>query len=191
MCGRFSLHTPIAELQLAFKGFTFPADVEAHYNIAPSFSTLHITNESDRRVSEARWGLVPFWAKDPKIGNRMINARSETLTSKPAFREAFRSKRCLILADLQVRARRREPRHVLRERELGVHGRALDLAAAAMLVEEQLRGWPLLVLVADSAVRVLPLVTELRLGIALSLLGAPFFLALLLRMRRGLPGAMG
>ncbi len=99
MCGRFSLHTPIAELQLAFKGFTFPADVEAHYNIAPSFSTLHITNGNDRRVSEARWGLVPFWAKDPKIGNRMINARSETLTSKPAFREAFRSKRCLILAD--------------------------------------------------------------------------------------------
>lgn len=99
MCGRFTLHTPISDLQLAFKGFAFPDEVEPHYNIAPSLSILTISNDGEREVSAARWGLVPFWAKDPKIGNRMINARSETLASKPAFREAYQHKRCLILAD--------------------------------------------------------------------------------------------
>lgn len=99
MCGRFTLHTPVADLQLAFKGFVFPDEVEAHYNIAPSLSILHVTNDGERTVSAAKWGLVPFWAKDPKIGNRMINARAETLATKPAFRDAFRHKRCLIIAD--------------------------------------------------------------------------------------------
>ena len=99
MCGRFTLHTPVSDLQLAFKGFVFPDVVEPHYNIPPSLQILHISNDGERQVTAAKWGLVPFWAKDPKIGNRMINARSETLASKPAFRDAFRNKRCLILAD--------------------------------------------------------------------------------------------
>ena len=99
MCGRFSLHMQIADLQLAFKGFVFPDEVEAHYNIAPSQQILHVANDGERTVGSAKWGLVPFWAKDPKIGNRMINARGETLTSKPAFRDAYRNKRCLIIAD--------------------------------------------------------------------------------------------
>lgn len=99
MCGRFTLHTPVSELQLAFKGFAFPDEVEPRYNIAPSLQILHVANDGERAVAEAKWGLVPFWAKDPKIGNRMINARAETLASKPAFRDAYRHKRCLILAD--------------------------------------------------------------------------------------------
>jgi putative SOS response-associated peptidase YedK len=99
MCGRFTLHTPVSELQMAFKGFAFPPDVDAHYNIAPSLSILTIENDGERKVAAAKWGLVPFWAKDPKIGNRMINARADTLATKPAFRDAYQNKRCLIIAD--------------------------------------------------------------------------------------------
>jgi putative SOS response-associated peptidase YedK len=99
MCGRFTLHSSPADLQLAFRGFAFPDEIEPHYNIAPSLDVRHISNEGEKTVSKARWGLVPFWAKDPKIGNRMINARAETLASKPAFRDAYQHKRCLIIAD--------------------------------------------------------------------------------------------
>ena len=99
MCGRFTLHTPMTDIQLAFKGFTFPAEWEAQYNIAPTLRILHVANDGDRTAATAKWGLVPFWAKDPKIGSRMINARAETLASKPAFRDAYQHKRCIIIAD--------------------------------------------------------------------------------------------
>jgi len=99
MCGRFTLHTKPADLQIAFRGFTFPDEIEPQYNIAPSLNILHVTNDGERTVSRARWGLVPFWATDAKIGNRMINARAETLATKPAFRDAYQHKRCLIIAD--------------------------------------------------------------------------------------------
>ena len=99
MCGRFTLHTNQTDLQLAFKGFVFPEEINPRYNIAPSLDILHITNDGEKRASKAKWGLIPFWAKDPKIGSRMINARAETLATKPAFRDAYQHKRCLILAD--------------------------------------------------------------------------------------------
>ena len=100
MCERFTLHTNASELQLAFKGFNFPDDEnEPRYNIAPSLNILTVSNEGGKRVTPAKWGLIPFWAKEPKIGNRLINARAETLAAKPAFRDAYRHKRCLILAD--------------------------------------------------------------------------------------------
>jgi putative SOS response-associated peptidase YedK len=99
MCGRFTLHSSPEDLQLALQGFAFPDEIEPHYNIAPSLNVLYIPNDGARTADHARWGLVPFWAKAPKIGNRMVNARAETLGTKPAFRDAYRHKRCLIIAD--------------------------------------------------------------------------------------------
>src|SRR5690606_21889473 len=69
------------------------------FNIAPSQSVLAILDAEPRRAQPVRWGLVPFWAKDPKIGHKLINARSETAASKPAFREAYVRRRCLVPAD--------------------------------------------------------------------------------------------
>jgi putative SOS response-associated peptidase YedK len=99
MCGRFSLWLNLTDLVEAFPDFTFPSEISPHYNIAPSQDVAVIPNNVGRHVEFFRWGLVPFWAKDLSIGNRMINARSETLAEKPAFRAAYRSRRCLILAD--------------------------------------------------------------------------------------------
>jgi putative SOS response-associated peptidase YedK len=83
----------------------FPIDkadckVTASYNVAPSQEILAIINMAgENRLDKFHWGLVPFWAKDISIGNRMINARSETIAEKPSFRNAFKKRRCLILAD--------------------------------------------------------------------------------------------
>ena len=75
--------------------------VKARYNIAPTqdIAAIRLNEQQDREFTMLRWGLVPFWAKDPAIGNRMINARSETVAEKPSFRNAYRQRRCLILAD--------------------------------------------------------------------------------------------
>ena len=86
-------------IQLAFNldrvdGWTIP-----RYNIAPSQQVAVISNRDPAELSFMKWGLVPSWAKDPKVGNRMINARSETAAEKPSFRSAFKRKRCLIPAD--------------------------------------------------------------------------------------------
>ncbi len=77
-------------------------ELPPRYNIAPAQQVAIIRQHHDhpgRRLSSARWGLVPFWSKDPNIGYKMINARAETIAEKPAFREAFRTRRCLIPAD--------------------------------------------------------------------------------------------
>lgn len=99
MCGRFTLHTSQADLQLAFEGFVFPDEVEPRYNIAPTLDILVVANGGRREVRQARWGLIPGWVKDPRIGSRMINARAETLAQKFAFRDAYRNRRCLVIAD--------------------------------------------------------------------------------------------
>ena len=84
-----------AEFSLAAKPVLKP-----RYNIAPSQPVLTIRNiDRERAAAEARWGLVPSWSKDRKIGNRLINARAETVASKPAFRAAYRRRRCLVPAD--------------------------------------------------------------------------------------------
>ncbi len=76
-------------------------EIEPRYNIAPTQFIAAIRNgESDsRELVMLRWGLVPFWAKNPAIGNRMINARAETVAEKPSYRNAYRKRRCLILAN--------------------------------------------------------------------------------------------
>ncbi|MBN1889879.1 MAG: SOS response-associated peptidase [Thermoflexales bacterium] len=99
MCGRFSLKTDLAELMEAFPGFVFPAELPPRYNIAPSQLVAVVANNGQNKVEFLRWGLIPAWAKEPSIGNRMINARAETLAEKPAFRAAYRRRRCLVLAD--------------------------------------------------------------------------------------------
>jgi len=80
-------------------GVAAPALFAPRYNIAPSQPLLVVANRAERVLEEMRWGLVPSWADDPAIGNRMINARRESLADKPAFREAYTRRRCLVLAD--------------------------------------------------------------------------------------------
>ncbi len=87
------------DLIKAFPDLEFPEAVPARYNIAPTQDVAVVPNDGEKRVQFFRWGLVPFWAKDPAIGNRLINARAETAAEKPAFRAAYQRRRCLILAD--------------------------------------------------------------------------------------------
>lgn len=100
MCGRFAFYSP-GEAAAALFGATAPADIEPRYNIAPTQYVAAIRNGADeqRELVMLRWGLVPTWAKDPAIGNRMINARAETVAEKPSYRNAFKHRRCLVLAD--------------------------------------------------------------------------------------------
>lgn len=98
MCGRFTLTASAEQISQVFD-LDSPPDVEPRYNIAPSQPVLVVTVNGSRRADYFRWGLVPFWAKDPKMGYRLINARSETVAEKPAFRQAFARRRCLIVAD--------------------------------------------------------------------------------------------
>jgi len=99
MCGRFTLTLDPGELQELLDLGPFVHIVQPRYNIAPSQPIPIVKDSIKREVELYRWGLVPSWADDPNIGNRMINARSETAYEKPSFRAAFKRRRCLILAD--------------------------------------------------------------------------------------------
>lgn len=99
MCGRFTLTLDPGELQELLNLGPFIHIVQPRYNIAPSQPIPIVKDSEKREVELYRWGLVPSWADDPKIGYRMINARSETANEKPSFRAAFKRRRCLILAD--------------------------------------------------------------------------------------------
>jgi putative SOS response-associated peptidase YedK len=99
MCGRFTLTVNPADLQDTFNNFIFPDKFAPRFNIAPSQPLLAIPNDGANVADFFIWGLIPMWAKDPTIGNRLINARGETVAEKPSFRGAFKYKRCLILAD--------------------------------------------------------------------------------------------
>lgn len=99
MCGRFALTAPASTITEIFQVDVLP-DVLPRYNVAPTNQVLCVVEDFGERVAKTfRWGLVPFWAKDIKIGYKMINARSETAATKPAFRAAFKKRRLLILAD--------------------------------------------------------------------------------------------
>jgi len=101
MCGRYSLFADFQEIEERFGQATFDLeDYEESYNIAPSQMVLSVINDgSKNRLGFLKWGLIPPWAKDEKIGYKMINARSETVHEKPSFRNALKNKRCLIVAD--------------------------------------------------------------------------------------------
>ncbi len=102
MCGRFALFTP-EEILAAMFGVEEDRFPPASYNIAPSRDVAAVRaapeGAAGRELALLRWGLIPSWAKDPAMGDRMINARAETASAKPAFRSAFRRRRCLLPAD--------------------------------------------------------------------------------------------
>jgi len=99
VCGRFAYFVPREQLTQHY-GLTAAAPQPDRYNIAPSQDILGIrqAEAGGREAALLKWGLVPHWAKDPTIGNRMINARGETVAEKPAFRQAFKRRRCIIPA---------------------------------------------------------------------------------------------
>lgn len=100
MCGRFTLTTELDRLAEHFSFRAASVSYSPRYNIAPAQSVLTIIDdEGGHRAGLLRWGLIPAWAKDPTIGNRMINARAETVAEKPSFRRALQKRRCLVLAD--------------------------------------------------------------------------------------------
>jgi putative SOS response-associated peptidase YedK len=82
-----------------FPWLKVPDTIGPRYNIAPSQPIAVVPNTGENKLDFFIWGLIPSWAKDPKIGNRLINARSETLSEKPSFRSAYKRRRCLVLAD--------------------------------------------------------------------------------------------
>ncbi|HXN15120.1 MAG TPA: SOS response-associated peptidase [Usitatibacter sp.] len=99
MCSRYFLD---ADGNVIAYTFTVPVDerIRPRFNIAPTQEApvIRAAKDGGREVAMLRWGLVPFWAKDPKIGHKMINARGETVLEKPAFRNAFASRRCIVPA---------------------------------------------------------------------------------------------
>ncbi len=95
VCGRYALAF-IQGFKTRFEVMDLLAKLEPRFNIAPTEEAPVIINEGIVRAVSMRWGLIPSWAKDMKIGNRLINARSETLSTKPAFRAAFKKRRCLV-----------------------------------------------------------------------------------------------
>lgn len=99
MCGRFTLTVDPSQLQEVFPWLAIPDQLSPRYNIAPTQPVAVVANDGKNKLDYFIWGLIPSWAKDPSIGSRMINARAETLDEKPSFRNAFRRRRCLILAD--------------------------------------------------------------------------------------------
>jgi len=99
MCGRFTLTIDPTHLQEAFPWAVILDDLTPRYNVAPSQLVAVIPNTGDNTLSLYKWGLIPSWSKDPSIGDRMINARAESLAEKPSFRNAYRRRRCLILTD--------------------------------------------------------------------------------------------
>ncbi|MFO1323788.1 MAG: SOS response-associated peptidase [Burkholderiales bacterium] len=144
MCGRYELHTHPAALALAF-GLASPPHLRPRYNIAPmqDVPIVRLAHTGERELAHVRWGLVPRWAKDPGIGSKMINARSETLAEKPSFRTALKKHRCLIPADgfyewKVVAGTHKQPIHIgmkdgapfafagLTERWLSPEGQVLD-----------------------------------------------------------------
>jgi len=100
MCGRFTRTIPLEDIITEFDVAQVVCDLGPSYNIAPTQPIAIIAEEGGtRRLVTLHWGLIPSWAKDPAIGNKMINARAETLSQKPSFRLAFKKRRCLIIAD--------------------------------------------------------------------------------------------
>ena len=98
MCGRYTLFTPPDDLEERF-GARFAHSPEPRYNAAPGQRLPVVTNDAPEHIQTFRWGLVPHWADDESVGNRLINARAETLGEKRSFEAAYESRRCLVLAD--------------------------------------------------------------------------------------------
>lgn len=99
MCGRYTQTQTLKALAERFGAQAEAIQSGPRYNIAPSRPAVIVVSAAAREFRMARWGLVPSWAKDPALGNKLINARAETLSEKPSFKRAFESRRCLVPAD--------------------------------------------------------------------------------------------
>jgi putative SOS response-associated peptidase YedK len=101
MCGRFAFHSPRELTAQLFALAELPPEAAPRWNIAPGsdIAVVRLASDGRRELVKLRWGLVPSWAKERSIGQRLVNARAETLAEKPAFRGAFRRRRCLVPAD--------------------------------------------------------------------------------------------
>lgn len=99
MCGRFSFSPLTRIIEERFSVKVDPGKYTPRYNCAPSQNLAVISNVKQDGISYYKWGLIPFWAKDKSIGNRMINAKAETITEKASFKNLFKRKRCLVLSD--------------------------------------------------------------------------------------------
>lgn len=120
MCGRFTQERPASELAEIFSAEPLADDPGGRFNVAPTDEALVVVQRDDRRaVTAYRWGLIPHWAADAKVGSRMFNARAETLSTSPAFRDAFQRRRCLVPVDSFYEWKRegtiRQPYRVVRE----------------------------------------------------------------------------
>lgn len=98
MCGRYALYGPVSRIREQFDAKVDELEFEGRYNAAPSqwLPIIRQRSDGERVVHLLRWGLVPSWAKDEAIGNRLFNARAETVADKPAFRAAYRKRRCIV-----------------------------------------------------------------------------------------------
>jgi putative SOS response-associated peptidase YedK len=128
MCGRFTQERPASEFAEIFAAEPLADDPGGRYNVAPTDEALVVVQREERRALTAyRWGLIPHWAKEAKVGSRMFNARAETLTTSPAFRDALARKRCVVPVDSFYEWKRegtiRQPYRVARR-----DGRPLALA---------------------------------------------------------------
>lgn len=100
MCGRFTQERPASELADIFAAEPLADELGARYNVAPTDEAFVVVQREERRaIASYRWGLVPHWSTDATSAGRMFNARAETITASPAFREAFRRRRCLVPVD--------------------------------------------------------------------------------------------
>ena len=128
MCGRFTQERPTSDLAEIFAAEDLADDPGSRFNVAPTDEAVVVVQRDEHRAIKAyRWGLIPHWADGPKIGNRMFNARAETLASSPVFRDAFRRRRCLVPVESFFEWRRegtvRQPFRIVR-----ADGRPLALA---------------------------------------------------------------
>jgi putative SOS response-associated peptidase YedK len=99
MCGRFVLLTDLSVIVESFGIAEMACDYRTSNNISPGQQISVVVRDNKTRLVNTSWGLVPSWAKDPSIGNKMFNARAETVAEKPSFRKSFQNRRCLIVAD--------------------------------------------------------------------------------------------
>jgi putative SOS response-associated peptidase YedK len=99
MCGRFTLTSDLTEFAKQLGVEFDPKKHNPRFNICPSQQVAIVLNDGSNTIMLARWGLVPAWAKDPSIGNRLVNARAEGIESKACFRNSFKRRRCLVLSD--------------------------------------------------------------------------------------------
>jgi len=101
MCGRYALHSRPEVIALAFGLSDVPASIVPRFNIAPTSDVLIVRSDAvgGRAAAVVRWGLLPRWAKDPKLAAKLNNARGETVAEKPSFRDAYRKRRCLVPAN--------------------------------------------------------------------------------------------